>query len=230
MDWQHACIAVIACLDEGRTIGSVVEQTLTRLPRVLVVDDGSTDGGGEEAHRAGAQVLRHEANLGKGAALRTGFRHASEAGFRWALTLDADGQHRPDDIPALLAAAAPGETDLVIGDRMRDANRMPWLRRRVNQWMSRRLSNLTGTHLPDTQSGFRLVRLAAWRQHPHRCDEFEVESEMLATFSRAGFRIDFVPVNTVVSGRPSRIRPARDTVRWLRWWLRAQREARSESA
>src|SRR5690349_1230586 len=100
MDWRTSCVAVIPCLNEEATIGPLVAGVRRHVSHVLVIDDGSSDQTGLAARQAGAEVLRHETSRGKGAALRTGWRQAQERGFRWALTLDGDGQHSPEDIPA----------------------------------------------------------------------------------------------------------------------------------
>lgn len=206
------------CHNEGGHVAAVVTAIRTILPTVFVVDDGSTDDTAAAAQSGGAQVLRFASNLGKGAALKTGLEHALATGFRFAITMDGDGQHDPADLPKFLEAAALDNADLVVGDRMEDARAMPWLRRQVNRWMSRRLSRRAGRELPDTQCGYRLVRLAAWRELDLRTTGFEVESEMLLAMIRAGRRVRFVPVRTVYRSGGSKIHPLRDTIRWFRWW------------
>ena len=156
------CAAVIPCFNECAGIAPLVAAVRQQLPSVLVVDDGSTDDTASLARGAGAVVVSHERNLGKGAALKTGLSLALKQGFEWAVTLDGDGQHAPEDLPALLRCAGQTGARLVIGNRMHDAHAIPWLRRQVNRWMSRKLSQRAGRHLPDTQSGFRLIHLATW--------------------------------------------------------------------
>jgi hypothetical protein len=146
--------------------------------------------------------------------------------FLWILTMDGDGQHRPEDIPALLRCAEETGASLVVGNRMRQPGEMPWLRLAVNRWMSRRISAIVGQCLPDTQNGFRLVELWAWTVATPECDRFEIESEMLLEFIRARFRIEFTPIRVVGRGPHSHIRPLSDSLRWLRWWWRAGRAAR----
>lgn len=219
MDWSRQCAAVIPCFNEAACIAGVVQFVRRHLPTTIVVDDGSTDDTTSRAEAAGGEVLRHPANLGKGAALRTGFEHARVLGFAWALTLDGDGQHSPADIPAFFACAEKTGADLVIGDRLGALEKMPKLRHFVNRWMTNRLSNLCGRPLADSQCGFRLVRLCQWAELPLRTSHFEVESELLVEFVRAGRVVEFVPVQALYRAGSSKIAPVVDTWRWFRWWL-----------
>src|SRR4030095_2689549 len=127
MDWARQCAIVIPCRNEAASIGEIVSAVRQQLPSVIVVDDGSTDGTAQRAIAAGAEALRHSANQGKGSALRTGWQRARDRGFAWALTMDGDGQHAPEDISAFLACAETTGAALVIGNRMNSASAMPWL-------------------------------------------------------------------------------------------------------
>src|SRR5213083_2335267 len=149
MDWAVQCAAVIPCLNEAAAIETVVRGVRGHVSTVLVVDDGSTDRTALLAARAGAEVLRHDQPQGKGAALQTGLRCAWQRGFPWAMVLDGDGQHSPNDIPLFLQCAERTGAALVVGNRMKDPAQIPWLRWQVNRWMSRRLSHAAGRPLPD---------------------------------------------------------------------------------
>lgn len=214
-------MVVIPCLNEAGTIGAVVTGVRRHVPAVLVVDDGSTDQTGCRAREAGARVLRHDHNRGKGSALATGLRQALADGFEIAITMDGDGQHDPEDLPAFLKEGRGGG-DLIVGNRMSAVGNMPRLRRWVNRWMSRRLSRRTGRDLPDTQCGYRLIPLAVWNQLVLVSEHFEIESEMILTFLRAGLRVRFIPVRTIYKTEQSKIHPIRDTIRWFRWWWRRE--------
>jgi glycosyltransferase involved in cell wall biosynthesis len=212
------CAVVIPCFNEGATIAGVVRGALQHLPLVVVVDDGSTDKTSEAAQAAGARMVRHDTNCGKGAALRTGLALAVKQGFEWAVTLDGDGQHAPDDIPAFLRCAGQTGALLVIGNRMHNAQAIPWLRRQVNSWMSWQLSRRAGRPLPDTQCGFRLIHLETWASLSLKTEHFEVESEMLMAFLAAAYSVAFVPIQTIGRRRNSRIDPLADSLRWWKWW------------
>jgi glycosyltransferase involved in cell wall biosynthesis len=226
MNWLQKCVVVIPCLNEEAAISAVVRETIKVLPKTVVVDDGSCDGTTNEAKAAGAQVILHAATLGKGAALQTGWNYAKELGASWVLTMDGDGQHSPKDIQHLLAAAEDGGADLVIGNRMADTSAMPWIRKLVNTWMSKRLSKAAGVFLPDSQCGFRLIRMEALARLPLETTHFEIESEVLWSFIANGFTVKFVPIQTIYKEERSKIHPFRDTCRWFRWWCRARKTNR----
>jgi glycosyltransferase involved in cell wall biosynthesis len=218
VNWKEQCAVVIPCANEAETIAGVVGAARRFLPEVIVVDDGSSDSTGELARAAGAEVIRREGQHGKGGALRAGWRRAAERGFSWVLTMDGDGQHAAEDMPGFLAAASRGDADLIIGNRMSNAERMPWLRRQVNRWMSRRLSREAGMELPDSQCGFRLMRLSAWATLDLVTEHFEIESEVLLGLAARKYGVKFVPVQVIYRNEQSKIHPWRDTVRWFRWW------------
>ena len=223
MDWAQHCAAVIPCFNAGATIAKVVRGVQAHLPAVFVVDDGSTDDTAERAAEAGAEVVRHATNRGKGAALRVGFQHLGDRGFAWALMLDGDGQHAWEDIPNFFRRAEETGAALVVGNRMGGADGMPWLRRRVNGLMSRQLSRLTGVSLADSQCGFRLANLAALAPLNLTADRFEIESEMLVALINAGQRVEFAPVRVIYKTGASQIHPVVDTWRWVRWRLAQRR-------
>jgi glycosyltransferase involved in cell wall biosynthesis len=217
MNWNRDCVAVIPCFNEAAHIGKVVIAVQKHLSQVIVVDDGSTDATSESAKCAGAEIVRLPNNSGKGAALQKGWQRARELGFKWVLLLDGDGQHAADDIPIFFECAEKTGNALVIGNRMENSAAMPWLRRCVNRWMSRRISKMTGVKLPDSQCGFRLARLETLLALPFHANRFEIESAMLVAFVAAGKKVEFVPVRTIYENSASKIHPLADTWRWLRW-------------
>jgi glycosyltransferase involved in cell wall biosynthesis len=217
--WKAVCAVVIPCLNEGETIGGLVKQVREHLPTVVVIDDGSSDGTGERAREAGAEVIGLNARQGKGAALITGWRHLAEGGFTWALSMDGDGQHSPDDIPKFLNEVSPDLPALVVGNRMVDSAAMPWVRRQENRWMSLRLTRRAGFPLPDSQCGFRLLHLGSFSRMELMTRHFEIESELVLAAVRLGIPIRFVPVQVIYRRGQSKISPVADSLRWFRWFL-----------
>jgi len=211
-------VAVIPCLNEAQTIAPLIHSVCRHIPNVVVVDDGSRDNTAKLAAKAGARVVSHPRNLGKGAAVKTGLTTAMRKGFDRALLMDGDGQHQAGDIPAFVQKAEATRAVLVIGNRMHEAGSIPWLRRQVNRWMSRRISRRVGKNLPDSQCGFRLVDLKIWAALPCHARRFEIESEMLVTFLDAGCRVEFVPIQVIGWAAHSHINPLTDTWRWCQWW------------
>jgi glycosyltransferase involved in cell wall biosynthesis len=214
--------AIIPAYFEEKHIGDVVERTLKQLDNVLVIDDGSTDATAANARAAGAQVIVHERNLGKGEAIKTGLHYWVDRGFRHIVMLDADGQHLPEEIARFVAAAASG-AQLYIGTRMNDVRTMPMLRRLVNRYMSRRISRVCGQEIPDTQCGFRMLEAPVIPFLFQGAGRFDYETEMLIVASRQGFRIDSVPVSTVYGDEVSSIHPVRDTIRFLKLMRRYEK-------
>ena len=219
MDWADQCVALIPCFNEEAQLAGLIQAVRFYIPHVIVVDDGSTDETAATAHAVGATVIQLQRNSGKGCALQAGWQQAKRLGFSWVLMLDGDGQHAPDDIPNFWERAAKSEATLVIGNRMGNAKAMPFHRRMVNRWMSRRISKLVGATVPDSQCGFRLARLDLLLQLPILANRFEVESAMLAAFYLHRQKVEFVPVQTIYRSAKSHIDPLADTWRWLRWRL-----------
>ena len=213
----------IPALDAARSIGEVVRRTRAVIEHVLVVDDGSHDATAAEALTAGASLVRHAKNLGKGRALRTAFDELFKDGFENVVTLDADGQHLPEEIPRLLEAGCAG-ADLVIGCRDHLFARMHRLRRASNRWSTRAISLAAGRPLADAQSGFRLYtrRLVEKTGFPET--RFEAESAVLVRAARRGLDIRWVPIQLgFVDGRcTSHYRPLIDSLRIAEAVLRAR--------
>ncbi len=222
---QKGCVLIPAFNEAGR-IGEVVRRVREKVPFVLVVDDGSQDGTVEEARAAGAEVVRHETNRGKGVALATGFGRARAMGFDWVITMDADGQHSPDDLPKFIETYVRTGFPVLVGNRMADVRAMPIVRRWTNRFMSWLLSREMGQYVPDTQCGFRLYRGDVLPFLATASPRFAAESEALLHISALGLRIAPVPISTIyLEGRESHIRPVQDTWRFFRmlWAYRRSR-------
>jgi glycosyltransferase involved in cell wall biosynthesis len=208
--------AVIPAYNAGDDLETVARQTADRLARerVLIVNDGSTDGVPARLRAGGYRVIDHDVNRGKGAALRTGFTHALEEDAVGVVTLDADGQHDPGWIPDLLDAARTA--DVVVGSRMKNPGPMPWLRVAVNRFTSAVVSLLAGAELTDSQSGFRWIGSWVLRDVPLESRRFDAESEILIKAARLGYRIREIPMPAVYADEISKVHPFRDTLRFFR--------------
>jgi glycosyltransferase involved in cell wall biosynthesis len=194
----------------------VVAGTRAHVARVIVVDDGSTDDTAARARAAGAEVLRHADNAGKGAALATGLRALAAAGVARALTLDADGQHLPSEIPVLLEASDAAPEAIVVGERRKAGHTIARLNRFGNWVADRLLRRIAGRPLPDTQSGFRVYPVAATLGLAVRGTRYDFETEVLLRAARRGVPLVGVPVDVhypPVAERVSHFRPAVDTLR-----------------
>jgi glycosyltransferase involved in cell wall biosynthesis len=202
---MNRVIALIPGYQAGPRIAAVVAAARQHLP-VVVVDDGSTDDTAIQAEAAGATVIRQVPNQGKGVALREGFRHALAQGVDAVVTLDADGQHDPAEIPRFLAAFEAARPELIVGRR--DFRRMPPVRRVSNTIGGLILSAAVGRAIPDNQSGFRLVgpRLMAALLESDE-DGFAFEVEMIARCIALDLPMAWVPIRTIYAGEPSHIRP-----------------------
>lgn len=213
--------ALIPAYNEAGHIAEVVQGTKRHVQEVVVIDDGSRDGTAGIAETSGATCLRMPGNRGKASALRAGIEFAGRLGVSHVLTIDGDGQHRPEDIPALIEAANRTGADLVIGTRSFDRGGMPLARFYSNTIGSRIASALVGMEIRDSQSGFRLLRLDKLRSLRLRSKFYEFEMEVLIKMVRVGGSIAHAAVRTVYEdGRArSKMNPVRDTVRICLWSL-----------
>src|SRR5437660_2043029 len=216
--------AVIPAYREEKHVGDVVHRTRQRLDHVVVVDDGSNDRTAQRARDAGAEVIVHSQNRGKGEAIKTGLRHWLDRQFIHVIILDADGQHLPEEINRFIAAAAQaGDRSFFLGNRMNNLTGMPLVRRVVNRYMSNRISRICRQKILDTQCGFRMLDRQLIPELLDGGSRFDYETEMLIIASRKGYRIESVPITTVYSDEVSSIQPARDTIRFFKLMRRYQR-------
>ncbi len=222
--------ALIPCFEGAGKVGRVIAEVRAVAPAlpIVVVDDGSTDESAKIAEAAGAIVLRHAQNQGKGAALQTGFAWANQHGYTGVLTLDADGQHRAAEIPALLALHAAHPTALILGVRSFDPAKMPRRSRignRISTWW---ISRFAGHPFSDTQTGFRVYPVSLVSSLPLRTSRFDTETEILLWAARRGTPIVEHSIATVYDrDHVSHFHGFSDTMRvirlvlfsplWLRW-------------
>jgi len=220
--------ALIPCYFEERFIRDVASRVKAQLDTVLVVDDGSTDATEANARAAGVEVIKHTVNQGKGAAIKTGLKALSERpGIEYALVLDGDGQHAPEEIPRFLAAANETQAHMLVGNRMSDVEKMPFVRKLTNRFMSWQISRVCGQWVPDSQCGFRMIHkdlLPA--MVAIETTKFDFETEMLVVASRCGCKVGAVPISTIYGDEKSKIHPVRDTIRFYEMMARFRREAK----
>lgn len=186
-------IAVIPAYNESRYLKEVILKTKKFVSRVIVVDDGSKDKTYDIAKRYADVVLRNIINMGKGFALKTGFEEAIKEGANAIVTIDADGQHDPSEIPKLVKALS--KADFIIGSR--NFEKMPFRARFANSLLSSLFRFLFGTNIKDTQSGFRAMKSRVYNKIKWKSSRYGVETEMLANAVRHRVRIAEVPIRTI---------------------------------
>jgi glycosyltransferase involved in cell wall biosynthesis len=193
-DYRDQVVALIPAFNEDRVIGPVLARTQKQLPTV-VVDDGSSDSTPQLVDDSGAKLIQHSVNRGKGAALQTGFEWALEAGAKAVLTLDADGQHDPLEIPKFLVVYRATGADLIVGRRrFRD---MPFPRNLTNPFGSWLLSLIVGERIADNQSGFRLYGRRLVEVLDFKTTGFEFEVEVFGAAICNDLRIEWVDIKTI---------------------------------
>jgi len=189
-------IAALPAYNEEIAIGSIVLRARKHVEKVIVVDDGSSDATSKVAELAGAEVVRHETNMGKGAALRDAFQRAIELNADVLVILDADGQHNPDEIPRLVAPIQKGEADVVIGSRFLEGKHSVPKYRRIGQEVLTFMTNLIAkTKITDSQSGFRAFSKKATESLEFKEVGISIESQMLHSASNSKLRIKEVPIS-----------------------------------
>ena len=208
---SEVCV-IIPTFNNAGTVGDVARRSQAQGLPVIVVDDGSTDATPQVLARLDVTVIRQDPNRGKGIALRTGLRAARERGYRFAVTLDADGQHFPEDIPLLLAAG--GEKTLVVGSRNLTADGMPSGNTFANRFSNFWFAVQTLHRLPDTQTGFRLYPLESLPPLWLMTARYEAELTLLVFSAWRKLRLVPVPVRVAYpDDRVSHFRPFQDFAR-----------------
>ncbi len=206
---------IIPVYNNAGTVGTVARECRSHLPNVLVVDDGSTDADLQEIFAdSDINVLRHRENRGKGAALKSGFNFAARHGARFAITIDGDGQHFPEDLLRFIPELR--EDTIIIGAREKVVGRMPGKSR-----FGRRFSDFwvrleTGRPVRDTQSGFRAYPVRHIKKLPLKCRRYDFEIEVLARAAWAGLKLKSIPVKVRYHGPEERVsgfRPLADNLR-----------------
>jgi len=206
---------IIPALNAAKSIGPIVAGARQFVDLVVVIDDGSSDGTGDRAREAGAHVIRHEVNRGKGCALRTGFNWAIEQGLDGVITLDADGQHLPRQIPDFIEQRRATGADLIIGGRAHLFDGMLPRRRMANRFSAWAVAKASRTNIKDSQSGFRFYSARLLREIPLRTEGFDMETEVIIRAGVRGLKVIQIPIDLgFVDGlSTSHYKPLMDTLR-----------------
>jgi glycosyltransferase involved in cell wall biosynthesis len=219
-------LLIIPAYNASPTIAELIDKAseFVNKNNIVVVDDGSRDQTFTVAQRAGAVVLKHDQNKGKGEALKTGFEYASEKNYDALLTIDADLQHDPCSIKDFLHRASEDFDGILIGTRDIKLRKMPLARWLSNSLTSLILSILSGQTIRDSQSGYRLISTKVLKKVKLKAKKYDLESEILVKAGRRGFKIDAVPIKTIYPEGKSFINPFVDTGRFIKlmwrtlWW------------
>ena len=213
------CI-VIPAFNEAKAVAELVKKLLSHSDKVIVIDDGSSDGTSKLAQGAGAIVLRHEKNCGKGAALRTGFKYAVKSGCDGVITIDADGQHDWREVPLFISEAERSSADIILGTRMKSVGEMPFIRLLTNVVTSLIVSVFSRQRITDSQTGYRLIRREVLENVALVTSNYDMESEILIKAGRKGFKIAEIPIRTIYGVESSNINRLTDTLRFIRLVLK----------
>jgi glycosyltransferase involved in cell wall biosynthesis len=222
---KPALVAIIPAYNEALRIEFVIIETLKHLP-VLVVDDGSDDDTSQVSEQKGADVLLQKPNQGKGAALKAGFKRAIEQGFEAVVTLDADGQHDPAEIPKFIQSYEDTGADLIIGAR--DFSEMPLVRRIANGLGRHSFSWAMGETILDNQSGYRLISRRLMQDLTEIEQEgFEFEVEMIVSCVQHGYDLEWVEIRTIYAGESSHINPIKHLINYISLVLSTRRSIKA---
>ena len=212
---SEKALIIVPAYNAAQTVGDVVRSCREFVNNIVVINDGSRDETAGAAMIAGAEVVTHPMNRGKGAALKTGFAWAMERRYDIVITLDADGQHLPREIPKFLRAREEAHADLIIGGRSHLFGEMLPRRRMANRFSAWSISRASGKRITDSQSGFRLYSANLLRNIRLHTDGFDMESEIIVHAGRGGFKVLTIPIDLgFVDGiSTSHYKPLKDTLR-----------------
>jgi len=206
---------VLPAYNEAENIRDVIRAIKALHLDVLVVDDGSEDETYLVAAKEQAYLIRHPRRTGKGASLKDGIDYAIRNGYNTIITMDADGQHDASDIPAFLNKINETGSSVVVGNRMDNPIGMPLIRILTNKFMSFIISVICKQKIPDTQCGYRLFKKEALEELQIEAQKFEVDSEVLIKIAQQGEKIESVPIRSIYADEVSKIRPIRDSFRFV---------------
>ena len=207
---------VIPAYNEFKTIGAIVRDLRARGFRIVVVDDGSKDHTIIDANKYGAELIVHSKNVGKGRCIKEGLEYAFENGCDIVVTMDGDGQHDIKEIDKFIDKHKKTGADIVLGNRMNNPKKMPFVRRHTNIFMSFVISLILRRKIEDTQCGYRLLSRRAIEKMNLRTVKYEIESEMLLEAKRHNLTTSSIEIDSIYGSESSQINPFFDTIRFTR--------------
>lgn len=213
---------LIPAFNASATLPELLKRTLNFIPQenILVVDDGSFDSTCDVANLFGVGVLRHEKNRGKGSALQTGFSEILKSDFDGVITMDADLQHEPEEIPFFLDYFLLKKCDIIIGSRLHDKQGMPLHRIVSNTVTTFLVQSRIGKKISDSQSGFRFIQRRVLEVVKLQSPGFEAETEFLIKAAAHGFSFGTIPIKTIYAGEKSNMTHVQTTINFLRTLLK----------
>lgn len=213
---------LIPSYNAANTLAEVIERTAVHIPyeHIIVVNDGSTDGTDSVAKKYGVVVLTHERNRGKGAALRTGFTYVKSQKIDCVITLDADQQHQPEEIPQMLKKKLETGCDIIIGSRLHHLQGMPFHRILSNTITTALVRLRTGADISDSQSGYRCIDRTVLEKISFYADGFEAETEFIIAAASKGCTFDSIPIKTIYAGEKSHMKNIHTTVQFIKVLLK----------
>ncbi|MCF7886924.1 MAG: glycosyltransferase family 2 protein [Candidatus Omnitrophica bacterium] len=213
--------AIIPAYNEADDLAKFLVKIKKKNLSILVVDDGSADNTYQVAKKYSDIVIKNQKNFGKGLSLRKGIDHlVDNKYFDYLITMDADGQHSPDDLDQFVDEAKQGSL-FVIGNRMENPENMPKTRIVTNCFMSWLISKIVKQDIPDTQCGYRLIKREVIENLTIKTKKFEIESEMLINTSKLGYPIKSIPIKSIYHKNvSSKIKPISDSFRFIKFILK----------
>ena len=208
---------IIPTYNESKAIGPIVSQLNQKGFRVMVVDDGSNDHTIVEANKFGAEIIAYAQNTGKGRCIRGGLEYALENNCEAVITMDGDGQHSIGDIGKFIYEYRQTGSDIILGNRLHNPKKMPFIRRCTNRFMSFIISLMITEKVTDTQCGYRLISRRGIEKMQLNTEKYEIESEMIIEAKRRGLKISSVNIDSIYGGEASQINPFLDTIRFLKF-------------
>lgn len=222
---MNRTLIIIPAYNAESTVGKLIENIRVSLSQqtfnydILLVNDGSTDKTGALASDCKVTAVSHALNLGKGEALKTGFKFASDHAYEAIVLMDADLQHDPAVLPAMLKFYLTNSYDIVIGTRTFDTKKMSLPRIVSNRITSVLMSLRTGYVIPDSQSGYRIIRTEMIKGMTLDSSRYEFESELLIRLAQKKAKMGFFPIETIYGNEKSHIRHLRDTVLFIKMFI-----------